>query len=62
MSGDRTAVKLLLTGGGTGGHLFPAIAAAEELLARMPQAEVMFIGTRRKMDSSSLSQYGFRVE
>ncbi len=62
MSSDRTAIKLLLTGGGTGGHLFPAIAAAEELLARMPQAEVMFIGTRRKMDSSSLSHYGFRVE
>jgi len=62
MNGEKTAIKLLLTGGGTGGHLFPAIAAAEELLARMPQAEVMFIGTRRKMDAASLSQYGFRVE
>lgn len=62
MKGDGMAIKLLLTGGGTGGHLFPAIAAAEELQARMPQAEVMFIGTRRKMDSSSLWQYGFRVE
>lgn len=53
--------RLLLTGGGTGGHLFPAIAAAEELCERMPGATVVFVGTRRKMDKSSLERYGYAV-
>lgn len=53
--------RLLLTGGGTGGHLFPAIAAAEELRERVPGASVLFVGTRRKMDRSSLERYGYAV-
>ena len=53
------AFRLLLTGGGTGGHLFPAIAAAQELRKRMPDCKVLFVGTKRKMDSTSLSATGF---
>ncbi len=52
-------IRLLLTGGGTGGHLFPAIAAAEAFCARAPGTEVLFVGTRRKMDAASLAAYGF---
>ena len=55
-------IRLLLTGGGTGGHLFPAIATAEAMCARLPGSEVMFIGTRRKLDSTSLASYGYTVE
>lgn len=55
-------LRMLLTGGGTGGHLFPAIAAAEEMRARLPGSTVMFVGTRRKMDRESLSQYGYMVK
>ena len=58
----KKTVRLLLTGGGTGGHLFPAIAAAEELCSRLPGAEVLFVGTHRKMDTTSLSRYGYRVK
>jgi UDP-N-acetylglucosamine--N-acetylmuramyl-(pentapeptide) pyrophosphoryl-undecaprenol N-acetylglucosamine transferase len=53
---------MLLTGGGTGGHLFPGIAAAEALCARRPGSEVLFIGTRRKMDRASLDRYGFATK
>ncbi len=53
--------RLLLTGGGTGGHLFPAIAAAEEFQLRFPGAEVMFIGTRRRLDADSLAAAGFTL-
>jgi UDP-N-acetylglucosamine--N-acetylmuramyl-(pentapeptide) pyrophosphoryl-undecaprenol N-acetylglucosamine transferase len=49
----------MLTGGGTGGHLFPAIATAEALCSRLPGSEVLFVGTKRKMDKASLEQYGF---
>lgn len=49
----------MLTGGGTGGHLFPAIATAEALCDRLPGSEVLFVGTKRKMDKASLEQYGY---
>ncbi len=58
-SGEERGLRLLLTGGGTGGHLFPAVATAEELRRRRPESEVLFIGTRRKVDSGSLAAYGF---
>lgn len=59
---DNGALRLLLTGGGTGGHLFPAVATAEKVLARLPGSQILFIGTRRRLDRDSLSRYGFTVE
>ncbi len=55
----REPIRLLLTGGGTGGHLFPAIATAEALCRRLPGTQVLFVGTHRKMDTTSLAHYGF---
>ncbi|MCP3890657.1 MAG: undecaprenyldiphospho-muramoylpentapeptide beta-N-acetylglucosaminyltransferase [Desulfobulbaceae bacterium] len=52
-------MRLLLTGGGTGGHLFPAIATAQEFQRQYPGTEVLFVGTNRKVDTKSLSAYGF---
>lgn len=57
--GSMKKIRLLLTGGGTGGHLFPAIATAQEFQRCYPQTEVLFIGTHRKLDSESLIRYGF---
>lgn len=51
--------RLLLTGGGTGGHLFPAVATAQEFQDRYPGTEVIFVGTTRKIDTKSLENYGF---
>lgn len=59
--GKRQPLRLLLTGGGTGGHLFPAIATAEAFCRRFPGTQVLFVGTRRKMDKVSLARYGFRT-
>jgi UDP-N-acetylglucosamine--N-acetylmuramyl-(pentapeptide) pyrophosphoryl-undecaprenol N-acetylglucosamine transferase len=55
----KRPLRLLITGGGTGGHLFPAVAAAQALRVRQPDSEVLFVGTRRKIDTSSLKMYGF---
>lgn len=55
-------IRLLLTGGGTGGHLFPAIATAEAMCKRCPGSEVLFVGTKRKMDKTSLEQYGYATK
>lgn len=51
----------MLTGGGTGGHLFPAVATAQRLCSREPDSTVLFIGTRRKLDKKQLERYGFAV-
>jgi len=55
----KKVIRLLLTGGGTGGHLFPAVATAQEFQKQFPGSEVLFVGTKRKVDTGSLKNYGF---
>jgi len=55
-------LKLLIAGGGTGGHLFPGIAVAEEFLSRDPANEVLFVGTERGVESKVLPRLGYRLE
>lgn len=59
MGDTKKNIRLLLTGGGTGGHLFPAVATAQEFQKQKPGTEVLFVGTKRKMDTRSLGMYGF---
>lgn len=55
-------MKLLIAGGGTGGHLFPGIAVAEEFLARNNSNEVLFVGTERGIEARLLPRLGYRLE
>jgi len=55
-------IRIILTGGGTGGHLFPAVATAQEFRRQQPDTEILFVGTRRKMDTKTLSLYGYESE
>ena len=59
---ENKPFRLLLTGGGTGGHLFPAIATAEHLAAKMKDSQVLFIGTKRRLDRDALEGRGFPVK
>jgi len=52
-------MRLLIAGGGTGGHLFPGVALAEELRARDPQATIKFVGTRRGIEARVLPELGW---
>jgi UDP-N-acetylglucosamine--N-acetylmuramyl-(pentapeptide) pyrophosphoryl-undecaprenol N-acetylglucosamine transferase len=54
--------RLLIAGGGTGGHLFPGVAVAEELLAREPDAELLFVGTARGIEARVVPELGWEVE
>jgi UDP-N-acetylglucosamine--N-acetylmuramyl-(pentapeptide) pyrophosphoryl-undecaprenol N-acetylglucosamine transferase len=54
-------MRLLLAGGGTGGHLFPAVAIAEELFRLDAQAEVLFVGTERGLESRLLPKLGLSL-
>jgi UDP-N-acetylglucosamine--N-acetylmuramyl-(pentapeptide) pyrophosphoryl-undecaprenol N-acetylglucosamine transferase len=55
-------MRLLIAGGGTGGHLFPGVALAEELRARDPDAQIRFVGTRRGIEARVLPQLGWDLE
>mgnify|MGYP000951207670 FL=1 len=55
-------VKFIFAGGGTGGHLFPAVAIAEEIKMLLPQSEIMFIGNRNKIEGKIVPQYGYEFK
>ena len=50
-----------MSGGGTGGHIFPAIAIAQEIQKRFPTAEFLFIGANGKMEMEKVPQSGFKI-
>jgi UDP-N-acetylglucosamine--N-acetylmuramyl-(pentapeptide) pyrophosphoryl-undecaprenol N-acetylglucosamine transferase len=54
-------MRLLIAGGGTGGHLFPGVAIAEELRARAPDAAVRFVGTERGIEARVLPELGWEL-
>lgn len=51
-----------MSGGGTGGHIFPAIALAQEIQKRFPDAEFLFIGAQNKMEMQKVPEAGFKIE
>ena len=55
-------LKILMSGGGTGGHIFPAVAIAQEIQKRFPDAEFLFIGANGKMEMEKVPQSGFKIE
>ena len=62
MSRRRNGLRLLVAAGGTGGHLYPALAVARELASREPEAEVIFVGTRRGLEGKEVPRAGFPLE
>lgn len=55
-------LKVVISGGGTGGHIFPAIAIADALKRRFPQAEILFIGAKGRMEMERVPKAGYRIE
>jgi UDP-N-acetylglucosamine--N-acetylmuramyl-(pentapeptide) pyrophosphoryl-undecaprenol N-acetylglucosamine transferase len=53
--------KFILSGGGTGGHIYPAIAIAYELKFRFPDAEFLFCRCQDKMEMQKIPQAGFKL-
>jgi len=55
-------LRVIIAGGGTGGHLYPGIAVARELLARRPDARIVFAGTARGIETRVVPREGFALE
>ena len=54
--------KIILSGGGTGGHIFPAIAIADEIRAKRPDAKFLFVGAKGKMEMEKVPEAGYKIE
>ena len=55
------APRILLAGGGTGGHVYPAVAIADAVRARVPDAAVAFAGTRERMEWQAVPKAGYAI-
>jgi UDP-N-acetylglucosamine--N-acetylmuramyl-(pentapeptide) pyrophosphoryl-undecaprenol N-acetylglucosamine transferase len=55
-------LRVVIAGGGTGGHVYPGIAVARELLARRPDAQISFAGTARGIESRVMPREGFALD
>lgn len=53
--------RFIISGGGTGGHIFPALSIAEGLKQRLPDAEILFVGALGKMEMEKVPAAGFRI-
>ena len=54
--------KFILSGGGTGGHIYPAVAIANELKSRFSDCEILFVGAQDKMEMQKVPQAGYAIE
>ncbi len=55
-------INILLSGGGTGGHIYPAIAIANELKLRYPNANFLFVGAKDRMEMEKVPQNGYDIK
>ena len=54
--------KFIISGGGTGGHIFPAIAIANELKVNYPDSEILFVGAKGKMEMKKVPEAGYKIK
>jgi UDP-N-acetylglucosamine--N-acetylmuramyl-(pentapeptide) pyrophosphoryl-undecaprenol N-acetylglucosamine transferase len=55
-------MKVIISGGGTGGHIYPALAIADTIKAKNPDAQILFIGTKEGLESEIIPKYGYPIE
>jgi len=54
--------RVVISGGGTGGHVFPALSIAREIRRRYPDAEILFVGARHKIEMKKVPEAGFPIK
>ncbi|HEX8358346.1 MAG TPA: UDP-N-acetylglucosamine--N-acetylmuramyl-(pentapeptide) pyrophosphoryl-undecaprenol N-acetylglucosamine transferase, partial [Segetibacter sp.] len=62
VKGKKPGQRIIIAGGGTGGHIFPAIAIANAIMQQAPDTEILFVGARGKMEMEKVPQAGYKIE
>lgn len=58
----KQTLNIIISGGGTGGHIYPAIAIANEIKVRYPDANILFVGAKGKMEMEKVPQAGYDIK
>ncbi len=58
----NTPYRFIFAGGGTGGHLYPALAVAQAIRAQKPDAKILFVGAKNKIEERVVPEYGFNFK
>ena len=58
----KQSINVIISGGGTGGHIYPAIAIANEIKVRYPDANILFVGAKDKMEMEKVPQAGYDIK
>ncbi len=61
MSSSKSEIRIIISGGGTGGHLFPAIAIANALRRLVPEVSILFVGAEGKMEMQKVPEAGYQI-
>ena len=61
MSGNKKQLNVLVSGGGTGGHIFPALSIANEIQRRHPDARILFVGAEGRMEMERVPAAGYNI-
>lgn len=59
---DGRKARIIIAGGGTGGHIFPAVAIANAIKQLAPETEILFVGAKGKMEMEKVPQAGYKIE
>ena len=57
----KEKLRVLISGGGTGGHIFPALAIANEIKSQLPQSEILFVGAHSRMEMEKVPAAGYKI-
>ena len=55
-------MKVILSGGGTGGHIYPALTIADQIKKLHPEAEICFVGTKQGLEKDIIPRYGYPLK
>ena len=61
MSMSYKAIRVIISGGGTGGHIFPAVSIADKLKELNPETEILFVGAEGRMEMEKVPASGYRI-
>ena len=58
---DKDSIRIIISGGGTGGHIFPAVSIADALKKKYPKVDILFVGAEGRMEMTAVPKAGYRI-